>query len=136
MPRKTDSDNPADWLFVADADLAMIRDSLGNDAAFFPCRAKLAEGLEKVMKAELIRRGWKLIRTHDLQLLATELARCDAALEDEIRPLCQALSEFYLHTRYPGFDLEDPDWPVLRAQFDAITALAAKIRARVSPSAP
>ena len=68
----------------------------------------------------------ELIKTHDLQLLATELARCDASLEDEIRPLCQALSEFYLNTRYPGFDLEDPDWPVFRAQFDAITALAAK----------
>ena len=136
MPRKTDSTNPADWLLVAGADLAMIRDALGDDAAFTPCRAKLAEVLEKLMKAELIRSGWTLIKTHDLQFLATALARRDAALEEEIRPLCQALSEFYLHTRYPGFDFDDPDWPTLRTQLEAITALAAKIRARLSAPPP
>ena len=130
--RKTDPSNPADWLLVAGADLAMITDSLGNDAAFSPCRAKLAEALEKVLKAELIRCGWHLVKTHDLQFLATELAVRDVALELEIRPLCQALSEFYLGTRYPGFDLEDPDWPVLRAQLAAVTALAAKIRSRLT----
>ena len=136
MPRKTNATIPADWLLVAEADLAMIRDSLGNDVAFTPCRAKLAEALEKLIKAELIRCGWALVKTHDLQFLATELAVRDATLEEEIRPLCQSLSEFYLGTRYPGFDLEDPDWPTLRAQLAAVTALKEKIRARVAPTAP
>lgn len=134
MPRKTDSDNPADWLLVAEADLAMVRHCLGDDIAFAACQAKLAEAIEKLLKAELIRGGWKLLKTHDLQLLCDELSLRDPVLEFEVRPLCQSHSESYLITRYPGFDLDDPDWPVLRTQFEAVTALAAEIHRRlVSP---
>ena len=132
MPRTTESDNPDDWLLLADADLAMVRHSLDDDVAFSACQAKLAEALEKLLKAELIRRGWRLVKTHDLQHLADELALRDPELEAEARVLCMALSEYYLGTRYPGFDLEDPDWPAVRAQLEAITALSAKIRGRLA----
>ena len=37
------------------------------------CRSKLAEVLEKVIKAQLLRQGWFLERTHDLLKLAGEL---------------------------------------------------------------
>ena len=57
MPRKTDSHNPADWLFIVESDLDMIRASVERDLAHISCRSKLAETLEKVMKAELIRLG-------------------------------------------------------------------------------
>lgn len=109
----------------------MVRNSLDDDVAFAACEAKLAEALEKLLKAELIRRGWRLVKTHDLQHLADELAARDPALEAEARPVCIALAGSYLETRYPGFDLVDPDWPRLRGQLDAITALAAKIRGRL-----
>ena len=36
--------------------------------------------LEKLMKAELIRRRWKLIKTRDLQRLADELSLHDPGL--------------------------------------------------------
>ena len=58
MPRKTDSDSPADWLLVAEADPAMVRHCVGDDIDFTACPAKLAEAIEKLLKAELIRRGW------------------------------------------------------------------------------
>ena len=67
-----------------------------------------------------------------LRRLSHELAARDAALAAEIRPLCLALVEAYMADRYVGFDLEDPDWPALRAQFEAATALAATIRARLA----
>ena len=73
MPRKTDSHNPADWLFIVESDLDMIRASVERDLAYFSCRSKLAETLEKVMKAELIRLGWTLKKTHELEVLADEL---------------------------------------------------------------
>jgi HEPN domain-containing protein len=136
LPRTTESDNPGDWLLVAEADLAMVRHSLDDDVAFHACQAKLAEALEKCLKAELIRLGWRLIRTHDLQHLADELALRDAALEALVRPLCLALAEYYLGTRYPGFDLEDPDWPTLRSQLEDITALAAGIRGKLDVPPP
>lgn len=134
MPRKTNSDDAADWLFVAGGDLAMVRNSLDDDAAYPGCQAKLAEALEKVLKAALVGLGWPLVKTHNLMLLADELSVRDAGLESAARPLCEALAEYYLGTRYPGFDLDDPDWPVLRLQLEAITALAASVRARLKVS--
>jgi len=70
LPRKTDSANPGDWTAIAEPDLALVRLAAASEVSFGPCRAKLAEALEKVLKAELIRLGWALERTHDLQRLA------------------------------------------------------------------
>jgi len=70
LPRKTDATNPADWLAIAEEDLALIRLAVEREISFAPCRGKLAEALEKVLKAELIRLNWSLERTHDLQRLA------------------------------------------------------------------
>ena len=99
------------------------------------CRARLAEALEKLLKAELIRIGWPLAKTHDLETLRGELRARGSDLFTEITPLCLALADAYFTGRYPGFDLDDPDWPVLRAQLAAITILAEKIRTRLAPPA-
>ena len=131
MPRKTDVNNPADWLFFVESDLAGLRLWVEHEISYAACRSKLAEALEKTIKAELIRTGWPLVKTHDLRRLSHELAARDPGLEQETHPLCLALAEAYMADRYVGFDLEDPDWPALRAQLDAVTALAAKIRARL-----
>lgn len=58
MLRKTDTNNPADWLFLAESDLEGIHDLATRELAYHLCRSKLAEVLEKVFKAELIRCGW------------------------------------------------------------------------------
>ena len=131
MPRKTDTQNPADWLFICESDLEGIALCAQNEISFDLCHSKIAEVLEKLMKAELVRLGWFLEKTHDLRKLAAHLAARDSDLLPEVLPLCQALAEAYFTSRYVGFDLEDPDWPVLRAQLAAITALAATIRARL-----
>ena len=60
MPRKTDTSNPADWLFLAESDLIGIRELADRELAYHLCRSKLAEVVEKVLKAELIRCGWFL----------------------------------------------------------------------------
>jgi hypothetical protein len=36
-------------------------------------------------------------------------------------------------TRYPGFDLDDPDWPALRQQITDVTTLLETVKARVTP---
>lgn len=131
MPRKTDVNNPADWFLFIDSDLAGVRLWAEHEISYVGCRSKLAEVLEKTLKAELIRTGWTLVKTHDLKRLSHELAARDPELESEARPLCLALAEAYMADRYVGFDLEDPDWPALRAQLEAVTALAAIIRARL-----
>ena len=49
-----------------------------------------------------------------VERLRKELRTRDLALADALQPLCISLAEVYFSTRYPGFDLEDPDWPDVR----------------------
>ena len=136
MSRKTDTQNPADWLFIVESDLELLKVGAERELSFELCRSKLAEVLEKTMKAELVRLGWMLEKTHDLRKLGNELAARGSDLVAQFDPLCDALAEAYFTGRYVGFDLEDPDWPALRAQLAAITALAEKIRSRLPPTTP
>lgn len=136
MPRKTDSNNPADWLFIAESDLAGVRLLTEREIAYALCLSKLAEILEKVLKAELLRTGWFLEKTHDLLKLGGELRTRGSDLTDQIRPLCETLAEKYFTDRYPGFDLEDPDWPVLRIQIDDVSRLLATVKQRVPSPEP
>ena len=96
------------------------------------CRSKLAETVEKIIKAELIRTGWEMIKTHDLEFLRLELETRKSDLAPAAALLCADLAEAYFTDRYPGFDLDDPDWPKLRAQLQQVEALLAAVKARVS----
>ena len=131
MPRKTDSNNPAHWLAFAESDLAGLKLLVENELSSELCSSKLAEVLEKILKAELIRIGWFLERTHDLEKLANELQARGSELAADVRPLATALAERYFADRYPGFDLEDPDWPTLRRQLTEIDALLHKVKNRL-----
>ena len=61
MPRKTDSNNPADWLFIAASDPEGIRTCTEREVAYAMCRSKLAEVLEKVLK-NLSERGGEMLK--------------------------------------------------------------------------
>lgn len=131
MPRKTDSSNPADWLFIAESDLEGVRLLIERELSHALCLSKLAEILEKIIKAELIRTGWFLVKTHDLVKLADELRDRDDELADLIQSLCEDMAEKYFTDRYPGFDLEDPDWLALRRQAAEIARLLTVVKERV-----
>jgi len=93
LPRKTDSNNPADWIWIAESDLNGVRELVQKELAYSLCLSKLAEILEKVIKAELIRTGWFLVKTHDLLKLGGELRARGSDLTERVRPLCEALAE-------------------------------------------
>jgi len=42
------------------------------------------------------------------------------------------LTEAYFSDRYPGFDLDDPDWPTLRQQIEEVGKLLSKVNARIT----
>lgn len=111
MPRKTDSSNSADWIPIVESDMEVLRPGIGNQWGFAVCRSKLAEVVEKIVKAELIRLGWPLEKTHDLVQLHDRLVEWKSELESLAAPLCLELAQAYFCDRYPGFDREDPDWP-------------------------
>ena len=132
MPRKTDSNNPADWLWIAASDLELIQLAAEREVGFGAAHSKLAEVLEKIIKAELIRLGWRLEKTHDLNRLALALRENQSPMAAASTPLCKVLAEVYFTDRYPGFDLDDPDWPAFRTQIEQVAALHAIVQALIS----
>lgn len=135
MPQKTDSNNPADWLLIVESDLELLRQGTTHEWSFSMCRSKLAEVLEKVIKAELIRLGWPLEKTHDLVRLHDRMVEWKSDLEPIAGPVCLGLAQAYFTDRYPGFDLEDPDWPKLRGQLQRVEELLAAVKSRL-PAPP
>jgi HEPN domain-containing protein len=82
----------------------------------------------------LIRIGWELEKTHDLERLLQCLGERNSDLVPAATALCDALVDVYFINRYPGFDLEDPDWPKLRAQVAGVTTLLETVKARLPAS--
>jgi len=132
LPRRTDSNNPADWLWIAESALEALWIVCERQVGYLLCRSKLAEALEKILKAELTRLGWFLERTHDLQRLRDALVARGSDLAARSKPLCDNMAEFYFTDRYPGFDMEEPDWPALRLQLDEVSGLLATVKQRVA----
>ena len=46
----------------------------------------------------------------------------------EVKPLALTFAGAYLTTRYPGFDLDDPDWRALRAHVEQVALLLEQVR--------
>ena len=99
-----------------------------QETAYYLCISKLAEVTEKLIKAELIRLGWNLVKFHDLQRLNDELRSRHAKLAHQIDDLVEALSERYFTDRYPGFDLEEPNWAELRHLMAQVDVLASTVQ--------
>ena len=116
---------------MAKADFDVVRLAVSHQTGFTACRSKLAEVVEKAMKAELIRLGWTLERTHDLERLLDEAIARKSDLIGSLEPLCDALADVYFTDRYPGFDLDDPDWPLLQQHVDAVAKLLETVSARI-----
>jgi HEPN domain-containing protein len=133
LPRKTDSTNPADWLWIAESDLEGVRLNTAPEVAYHSSQGKLAEVLEKVLKAELIRLGWPLGRTHDLGKLLGELTVRQSPISAAATPLVSNLNQVYFVARYPGFDLDDPDWAALRQQVEAVGKLLDAVKRLLTP---
>lgn len=131
MPRKTESHCPADWLWIAASDLELVRLAAEREVGFHAAHSKLAEVLEKVLKAELLRTGWTLEKTHDLDRLLEALRERGSNLLRQAEPLCDRLAEVYFTDRYPGFDLDDPDWPALRERAGQVGELLTAVQGRV-----
>lgn len=112
----------------------LVRLAAEREISFIGARSKLAEILEKVRKAELLRLGWELERTHDLNRLLQGLAERGSDLLPPAEPLCDSLAQVYFTDRYPGFDLDDPDWPKLRSLVEGVAARLETIRSRLPPA--
>ena len=90
---------PADWIRIAERDLARVDHLLDvqdpEAAGFF-----LQQAMEKFLRVFLLSKGWKLERIHDLEVLLNSALAYDPLLE-QFRSACQKITGFYLMERYP-----------------------------------
>jgi len=121
--KKTDSGCRSDWLLFADDDLSAVKLLSEHQTSCRVCRSKLAEALEKLLKGDLVGRGWNLERTHDLQHLCDKLAEFDGVRSEQLQTTVDDLAEAYTEDRYPGFDFDDED------DWDELTALLSNVEA-------
>jgi HEPN domain-containing protein len=133
LPRKTESHCPADWLWIATADLELVQLAVEPQVGFHAARAKLAEVLEKILNAELLRLGLVLEKTHDLDRLLELLRQHRSPAVGTAEPLCDQLAEVYFTDRYPGFDFDDPDWAALGKIAGQVAALWRSVQAQLPP---
>lgn len=117
---------PADWLRIAEKDLARAKHLLAIQDAeaggFF-----LQQAVEKFLKAFLLSKGWKLERIHDLEVLLNAALAYDPSLE-QFRPACQKITGFYFVERYPFIieaSLTEDD---VRGALEEVTGLIEKLR--------
>jgi HEPN domain-containing protein len=110
LPKKTDTGKTSDWLDFITADLETADLLMAHRKAFTVCRSKLAEALEKAIKANLIQCGWRLEKILDLQKLCDLLSGYHPERVITLQGLVNELAESYTVDRYPGFDLDDSDW--------------------------
>lgn len=126
-----ESDFPEYWIRLAGRDIRMFQILMREDepegAGFH-----LQQATEKFFKAYLIRRGWRLVRTHNLVDLLDEASLYDPSIA-EFRDVCDEVRKYYFASRYPWEDRwgEPPDMSddSVRAAHAEIAPLIEALRA-------
>jgi HEPN domain-containing protein len=107
MLRKQSSDkNPADWFYSADdrlkiADLAWEKEGLTQSGIEL-----LQESVERYLKGFLVAKGWKLRKTHDLDVLLIDAIGIDSRF-NQFQGLADELTRDFFAQHYPGGDWTD-----------------------------
>ena len=130
MPTKGSS-YPADWLRIADKDLKRVKRLLEQDDAELAGFC-LQQGVEKLLKAFLLSKGWRLRRTHNLDTLLDDAVSYDNSLET-FRTACQKITAFYFLERYPVVMESDLTLADVRGPLDEVEQLIDKLRSAIPP---
>ncbi len=102
----TDVNNPDHWLLLARDRLEKVDALYDRFGASWPGIELLHEAVERYLKAYLIAKGWKLIKTHNLELLVVEVMKHDRNFTSFVE-MARSLTEQFWLQHYPGGDLAD-----------------------------
>ena len=83
------------WLEQAKNDLHAARNSADSKNFDWAC-FQAQQAAEKALKALLLQKSGKIIKTHDLIFLGTQ-----ADLPNDFKEACKELTLIYVHVRYP-----------------------------------
>lgn len=112
---------------LAERDLARVERSVRDEdpaaGGYF-----LQQAVEKLLKAFLLSKGWRLRRIHDLEALLDDAVQYDTPLE-RFRLLCQQATGYYLVERYPISGAATPSAGEVREALGTALLLAERVRA-------
>jgi HEPN domain-containing protein len=122
--RQTKASQPADWFAIAEERLRAV-DLLwaheGGTPSGIEC---LQELVERFLKGYLIAKGWRLVKTHDLERLVSEAQKYERRFSASV-PLAEQLTADFFAQHYPGGDLTSIglNYETLRQQTGEVIAL-------------
>lgn len=100
-PERSAPDDPREWLNRARGNLARAKVLVPGGYLEDPC-FDAQQAAEKAIKAVMIRRGIDFPYIHDLARLLMTLEARGQPIPEAIRGAAR-LTQYALHTRYPGF---------------------------------
>ncbi len=89
-----------EWFKKAEHDLDAVNDILKGSGHPDVAGVLLQQSIEKFLKGYLIKKGWKLIKTHDLKLLLDEAVKYNHSFNDYY-DLLDVITEYYFEEKYP-----------------------------------
>jgi len=102
--RKTKASRPADWFALAEERLKAT-DPLWTHESVTPAGIEcLQELVERFLKGYLVAKGWRLIKTHDLERLVSEARQYNVRFSAFVSLAEQPKADFFAQ-HYPGGDL-------------------------------
>ena len=122
MQRKlSDETNPADWFYLAKdrlraADVLWAANGLTASGIEL-----LQEAVERYLKGYLIAKGWRLLKTHDLDELIAQAISFDVSFSRFIE-FAEELTEDFIAQHYPG-----QDWSKVGENYEALRHQAGEL---------
>lgn len=131
MLRKQTSDkDPADW-FVSAQERIKAADTLWkNDGLTMTGIECLQEGVERFLKGYLIAKGWRLVKTHDLERLVKEAINFDMGF-NRFEQFAMELTNDFFAQHYPGSDMTD-----VGINYEKMRAIAADLILEIEKQLP
>jgi HEPN domain-containing protein len=135
--KQSDETDPADWFYLA-GDRLRAADLLWNVEGLTASGIELLqESAERYLKGYLVARGWRLVKTHDLEALLDVAVTFDPAFS-RYAAFAEELTEDFFAQHYPGQDWSETgqNYEELRRQAGDVVALIQRSLPQFFPSAP
>ena len=132
MPAE-DSPISGEWFRMAERDLGAAKVLLGDrDEFLVPAGIFLQQAVEKYLKGYLLSKGWKLVRTHDLNELLASLVEYESGFAAYAH-VCSQVTRLYFENRYSLSTGDSVSRADLEGHVTESEALIARIQAGVAP---
>ena len=128
MPDKWElSGKVQEWFILGESDSRTAQIAFNGGAPTRSIAILIQQAVEKYLKGYLISRGWKLKKTHDLEVLISEAISQDKGFE-QFLDIARTVSAYYLLDRYPPLAIAEYPREEILDMLEQSERLIAKIK--------